>query len=180
MNTRSIRWTLEKHKPVHEVRRLLIDSVNGPGLTTLSQLIGTAHTDIATGTQYEVGQRADSLAQAWLKEGFESSSENGPPPYESLEGVIKIASILGHAQISIPNRLNPIGPVSLTQWRGLVPKNNGSYEYAFDGFYIHAQGALPPNHNLTCPKDVKEWPAFLAKVQALREAVGPPGKFLLL
>lgn len=176
MNTCSIRWTLEKNKPVHEVRRLLIHLVNGPGLTTLSQLIGTAHTVIATGTQYEVEQRADSLAQLWLKEGFESPSENSPPPYESLEAVVKISSIMGHTQISVPSRVNPIGAVPLTQWRGLVPKNNGSYEYAFDGFYIHAQGALPPNHNLMWPNDSKEWPAFLAKIKALREAVGPPGQ----
>ena len=180
MNAWSIRWTLEKHKPVHEVRRLLVHLVNGPGLTTLSQLIGAANTDIATGTQYEMEQRADSLARTLLKEGFESPSENSPPPYESLEAVIKISSTIGHTQISIPNRVNPIGAVPLTQWRGLVPKNNGSYEYAFDGFYIHAQGALPPNHNLTCPNDTKEWPSFLAKIKALREAVGPPGKFLLL
>jgi len=180
MNTRSILWTLERRKPVHEVRRLLIDSVNGPGLTTLSQLIGADHTDIGAGTQYEMEQRANLLAQTWLKEGFESPPENSSPPYESLEAVIKIASIMGHKQISIPNRLNPIGAVPLAQWRGLAPKNNGSYEYAFDGFYIYAQGALPPNHNLTWPKDTKEWSGFLAKAKALREAVGPPGKFLLL
>jgi len=46
--------------------------------------------------------------------------------------------------------------------------------------YIYAQGALPPNHNFAVPTDVKEWPAFLAKVKSLREAVGPSGKFLLL
>jgi len=173
-------WTLEKHKPAHEVRRLIIQLVNGPGETTLSQLIGAAQTDIATGTQYEMRQQADILAQAWLKEGFESPPENSPPPYESLDAVIKISSIMGHTQISIPNRLNPIGAVPLTQWRGLVPTNNGSYEYAYDGFYIHAQGALPPDHDLTVPTDIKEWPAFFAKVEAFREAVGPRGKFLLL
>jgi hypothetical protein len=165
---------------VHEVRRLLIDSVNGPGRTTLSQLIGTDHKDIDTGTQFEMEERANNLAQTWLKEGFESPTENSPPPYESLEAVIKISIIMGHNQLSIPTRLNPIGAVPLTQWHGLVPKNNGSYEYAFDEFYIYAQGALPPNHNLAAPTDVKEWPAFLAKVKARREAVGPSGKFLLL
>jgi len=180
MNTPSIRWTLEKHKPAHEVRRLLISFVNGPGLTTLSQLIGADHTNIATGTQFEMEQQADALAREWLKEGFNSLSENDPPPYESLEAVIKISVIKRHTQISIPNRVNPARAVPLVQWHGLVPKNNGSYEYAFDGFYIHAQGALPLNQNLTVPKDVKEWPAYLAKVKALREAVGPSGKFLLL
>jgi len=123
---------LERHKPLHEVRRLLIDSVNGLGRTTLSQLIGTDHKDIDTGTQFEMEERADNLAQTWLKEGFESPTENSPPPYESLEAVIKISIIMGHNQLSIPTSLNPIRAVPLAQWHRLVPKNNGSYEYAFD------------------------------------------------
>jgi hypothetical protein len=173
-------WTLERHKPVHEVRRLIIQVVNGPGETTLSQLIGAEHSVIKNGTEYDMRQQADALAQTWQNEGFKLVSETGPPPYDSLRAAIKIAAIMEYTSVLTPNRLNPAAATPLAQWHGVVPRNNGSYEYGFDGSYIHAQGALPPNHGLTVPKDTKELAAFFAKVEALREAVGPRGKFLLL
>lgn len=188
MNTRSIRRTLEKREPVHEVRRLLIHLVNGPGQTALSQLIGADHMNIDTGTQYDMEQEADGLAQAWVNEGFEAVPEDRVL-HEPLKATVVLVKLEGYTTVQDPRyqnlkdsrrRLNPFGEIPLDEWPGMTPKSGGGYLYAFVGGKIHAQPTLPPNHNLgAAPIGMKEYAAYMAKVLAMLKAVGPSGSFPL-
>ena len=67
MSTRpTLEYTLVKEKhPGRETRHLLIQATNGPGSTNLFQLNAGVKTDIATGKEYEMRQKAEALLYEW-------------------------------------------------------------------------------------------------------------------
>src|ERR1700720_2573443 len=71
-------------------RYLLVHSVNGPSDSTLRKFVHGALTEIDTGTEYEMNQRADALMREWASEGFRSPREN-EMVWESLERAITLA-----------------------------------------------------------------------------------------
>jgi hypothetical protein len=173
--------------PGTEVRHLLIYFVNGARETRLVQLSNGLETPIATGTQYEMSQKADAVARLWItNEGFKRPKENFV--FEPLERTVALAMKMGftivydpsYAKIDPPRSFNLTGAVPLNSWPGMTPKNGGGYVYAFDQMRLYARPTLPPNHELNVvPSDPKEVPAYLAKVSAFLETVGPFREFIL-
>lgn len=169
------------------MRHLLIDLVDGAHETNLVRLSDGLETPIATGTQYEMQQKADALVQLWItNEGFKLPP-NDKPVFEPLERTVALAMRMGFTIVWDPRfrkldrpPLNPTGAVPLATWPGLTPENGGGYEYAFDQMRLHARPTLPPGHELgIAPSDPKEFAAFVLKATALLDAVGPRGEFLL-
>ena len=184
--------TLVKQTPGdNEVRHLLIQESDGPGKTNLSQLTAGVQTPIATGTQFEMIQKADQLTQLWTaNEGFKFPKE-GTPVFESLDRTIALAKIMGYTTVydskyknltgPDPRRLNATGEVPLTGWPGQRSgKSGGGYEYAFEGMKIIANPALPRDHGLNmAPKTNEEFFAVMKQAIALKAAIGPTVEFLL-
>ena len=169
--------------PENEVRHLLIYPVDAPREMKLVQLSGAAETPLATGTEYEMRQKANALVQLWAAEGFKQQDK----VFETLERTVALAMRLGFRIVWDPRfqkmdrpPLNPTGAVPLEQWPGMTAKNGGGYVYALDQVQIHARPTLPPGHNLgVAPSDPKEFAAFMLKATALLETVGPFAEFRL-
>jgi hypothetical protein len=183
MNPRHILHTLKKRGAGKEVRHLLMDLTNGSGAAVLSQLVHGVETHIATGTEYEMGQKADALARDWVaNEEFEYAPDD-QPVFDSLKNTIALAAMMGHTFVydsRYKSSRNLIGEVPLTQWPGMTARNGGGYVYAFDGMKIIAEPTLPSNHGINMGfKTAKETTTSLRKIAALRETVGPRVEFLL-
>ena len=184
MSTRRILHTLLKQTHGGEVRHLLIHSVDSSRETNLSQLTAAVNIPIATGTEYEMGQRAETLSQDWIdNEGFRFPRER-ELVFEPLKHTIVLATAIGNTGVYDPKyqniQRNLTGKVPLSSWPGVTAKNGGAYEYAFDGMKIVAQPRLPPNHGLNLqPKTNEEFLVVLQKAVALRDAIGPTVEFLL-
>jgi hypothetical protein len=171
----------------NEVRHLLIYLVDGARETRLDQLSAGSETAIATGTQYEMEQKADALAQLWItNEGFKRQPQD-EFVFEPLERTVALAMKMGFTIVFDPSytkmdrpHFNLTGAVPLSTWRGMTPKNGGGYAYALDQMRLHARPTLPPNHELNVgPSDPKEFPAYLVKVSAFLKTVGPFAEFTL-
>lgn len=170
-----------------EARHLLIYSVDGARENKLTQLIAGVETPLAAGTQYEMRQFAAGLAQSWIAdEGFKRPPEN-QHVFEPLDRTITLALKMGFSVIyderfksmSAPP-FNLTGAVPLSTWPGMTPKNGGGYEYALGSVTLHARPTLPPGHGpLVAPTDGKEFAAFMLRMSASLDAVGPAVEFLL-
>lgn len=183
MSARQIVHTLKKDGPAKEVRHLLLNLENGPGAATLSQLINAIETPIAAGTQYEMGQKADEVAEVWrANEEFKYTSDNSPA-FDSLKNTIALAALMGHTFVydaRYKSQRDLIGEVPLSQWPGMTPKNGGGYLYAFDGMKIIAEPTLPPNHGISMEfKTPQQTLTVMKKIAELRDTVGPRVEFLL-
>jgi len=168
----------------HEVRHLLIHPVNGPKLTTLSQLVSGVQTEIAKGTQGEMDGQADALMREWAREGFRPKADR-EPVYEELGSTIKLAALMGYRVVYDPERRdvgrgNLTGAVTLAQWRGRSGKNGGGYQYAFTGSTIFAVPTLPPGHGINMtPASNEETVQVLQQSAKLLKTVGPSYEFVL-
>ncbi|MGD0790138.1 MAG: hypothetical protein ABR920_00080 [Terriglobales bacterium] len=183
-STPHILHTLEKKgSPRNEVRHLLIDLANGSGAAILSQVTNAVETHVATGTQFEMGQRADALAQDWTaNEGFKSSPQD-QRVFDSLKNTAALAMAMGYTIVYDPRFKNGrqlLGEVPLNQWPGMTPKNGGGYEYAFDRGWIFAEPTLPPNHGRNLQyRTNEEFLAVMKIILELKASVGDSGKFPL-
>jgi hypothetical protein len=149
-----------------------------PGAKTLSQITAGVHSEIATGTQFEMQQKEDELMRQWSSEGFKE--EQG---LESWGRTLMLLTAMGYHHLFDPKlvnveRLDLTGRVPLTQWSGRTAKGGGEYEYAFDGMKITAQPKLPSNTSLNY-KTTAELPKALLEISRLRESLGPTLTFLL-
>jgi hypothetical protein len=170
-----------------EVRHLLIDFVDGSRVTNLIQLSAGSETHLATGTEYEIGQKAEEFVRLWTAEGFKRHSPNDTQDlvYEPLERTVALAKRMGFISLYDSNgpRSNFAGVVPLEEWRGVTPKLAGSYDYALGWLKIHARPLLPANHPLTAtsaPTDANGFAAYLSNyTKVLDEVVGPFREFLL-
>ncbi len=171
----------------NQVRHLLIDLIDGARETQLVQLCAGVETPLATGTQYEMGQKADELAQLWAtNEGFKRPPE-GKLVFEPLERTVALAmkmgfTILYDTRYKRTDRppFNLTGAVPLRTWPGMTPQNGGAYAYAFDLMRLHAWPTLPPSHELyVAPSDPKELATYLVKVGTYLKTVGPAVEFVL-
>lgn len=183
MSTCQILHTLKKEIPGKEVRHLVLNLENGPGAAILSQLSNAVETPIATGTQYEMGQKANAVAEEWrANEEFNYTSDH-QLVFDSLKNTVALAALMGHTFVydaRYKSQRDLIGEVPLSQWPGLAPKNGGGYLYAFDGMTIIAEPTLPANHGIKMEfKTSQETLAVLKKVAELRDTVGPRVEFLL-
>src|SRR5258708_6517678 len=151
MGNPHILHTLKKEIPGKEVRHLLLDLKDGPGAAILSSLSNAVETPIAIGTQYEMEQRADALAEDWRgNEEFKYSSDD-QPAFDSLKNTIALAELMGHTFVydsRYKSKRDLIGEVPLAQWPGIAPKSGGGYVYGFDGMKIIAETILPPYHGI--------------------------------
>src|ERR1700685_4485108 len=106
----------------HQVRHLVVIPVAGSKVTVLMQLISGTHTEIATGTEYEMGQKADAVMQEWVEEGFRFQRER-EPAYENLKSAVTLAMLMGYKIVYDPTyvdvrRMNLTGAVPLAKWTG--------------------------------------------------------------
>jgi hypothetical protein len=167
-----------------DVRHLLIHSVEDPSATTLTQLVAGVQTLIATGTEYEMHQKANMLIREWSGDGFRHPDEHAPV-FESLQRTVALATAMGYRVVHDPQyvdqrKMNLTGEVLLTQWSGRTAKSGGNYEYAFDGTTIIAQPILPPNHGVDLqPATAAEFLTILRRARTLRDAFGPTVTFFL-
>lgn len=100
----------------HEVRHLVVVPVDGSEVTVLMQLVSGTQTEIATGTEYEMGQKADAVMQGWAGEGFRFQRER-EPAYEDLKSAVTLAMLMGYkvvydAAYADVRRMNLTGAVS--------------------------------------------------------------------
>jgi len=173
--------------PGNEVRHLLIYPVDGAREMRLVQLSDGVETPIGTGTQYEMREKASALASLWItSEGFKRPKEEFA--WEPLERTAVLAMRMGlttvydpsYAKIDPPRSYNLTGEVPLSTWPGMTPRNGGGYLYALDQTTLRARPTLPPNHELNVvPSDSKSVPAYLIKLSAFLETVGPFREFRL-
>jgi hypothetical protein len=175
--------TLTKGK---EVRHLLILFLNGSAATELVQLSDGFDSSIATGTEYEMKEKADSIVQLWVTQDNFARPREGFA-FESLARTIALAMKMGYttvydrsyAKMDRPP-FNLTGAVSLSTWPGMSPKNGGGYEYALDQMRLHARPTLPPSPEpLIAPSGGKEFAAFVLKHKAILDTVGPFAEFIL-
>jgi len=167
----------------HEVRRLIVRSVSGPGETILTQFRAGVPTEVVRGTEYETRKRADELAQEWTKtEGFRLTSDSNPI-FEPLAHVTALARFMGHKVVydgSFKDNRNLTGAVPLEQWPGMAANNGGGYQYSYTGTMILARPTLPPNHGSNIrPKTNEEMLDVMRKAVPILDAIGPAREFVL-
>lgn len=160
-----------------QVRHLLIHSVEGPSVNVLTKLVSGVPSEIATGTQYEMGQKADALMQEWAGEGFRYQRER-EPVYEDLKSTVALAMLMGYKVVFDPERvdvrrMNLTGAVPLAQWSGKSGKNGGGYQYAFTGMTILAGPTLPPGHGINMAPSQEETIQVMQQIINLQKTVGP-------
>jgi hypothetical protein len=166
---------MTKNSP-HQVRHLIVVPVDGSKVTLLMQLISGTQTEIATGTEYEMGQKADSVMQEWAKEGFRYQRER-EPAYEDLKSAVTLAMLMGYKVVYDPTyvdvrRMNLTGAVPLAKWPGRYGKNGGGYQYAFTGTTILASPTLPPGHGINMAPSTEEFIKTMRQTIELQKTVG--------
>jgi len=160
----------------HQVRHLIVVPVDGSKVTVLMQLISGTQSEIATGTEYEMGQTADSVMQEWAKEGFRYRRER-EPAYEDLKSTVTLAMLMGYKVVYDPTyvdvrRMNLTGAVPLAKWPGRSGKNGGGYQYAFTGTTILASPTLPPGHGINMAPSTEEFIQTMRQAIELQKTVG--------
>ena len=169
------------------MRHLLIEFVDGSRETKLVQLSNGVETYIGTGTEYEMGQKADELVRLWVtNEGFRHPRKN-EFAFEPLGPAKALAMKMGFTFLYDPRYrkmdrppFNVTGAAPLSTWPGMTPKNGGGYVYAFDLMTLYARPTLPPHHEpLVAPSGGQEFAAFALKAIAILKTVGPHAEFIL-
>jgi len=153
----------------HEVRHLIAVPVDGSKVSVLRQLASGTQTEIATGTEYEMGQKADSIMQEWAKGGFRYQRKR-EPAYEDLNSTVTLAILMGYKVVYDPTyvdarRMNLTGAVPLAKWPGCSDKNGCGYQYAFTGTTILASATFLPHHGINLASSAEEF------IQKMRQAV---------
>jgi hypothetical protein len=147
------------------------------------QLISGAQTEIATGTEYEMGQKADEVMQKWAGEGFRYQRER-EPVYEDLKSTVALAMLMGYKVVYDPTyvdmrRMNLTGAVPLAKWPGRSGKNGGGYQYAFTGTTLLASPTLPPGHGINMAPSTEEFIQTMRQATELQKTVGPFAEVIL-
>jgi len=133
MNDYPTLHTMVKDGPPYEVRHLLI-RVDGPSGTVLTRLVSGVRSDIGTGKQYEVEQKANALMEEWGGEGFRGLRDQ-ELAIEDLKSTVTLAMLMGYTVIYDPFSV----AVPLARW----PGRSGGYQYALKGMTIIASGHGP-------------------------------------
>ena len=160
----------------HQVRHLVVVPVDGSKVTMLMQLISGTQAEIATGTEYEMGQKADAVMQGWAGDGFRYQRER-EPAYEDLKSAVTLAMLMGYKVVYDPTyvdmrRMNLTGAVPLAKWPGRAGKNGGGYQYAFTGTTLLASPTLPPGHGINMAPSTEEFIQTMRQAIELQKTVG--------
>ena len=165
-----------------QVRRLLTIPENDE--VALLELSSGAEQVLATGTSYDIRQKAQAVAEQHISNGFKLHKEENV--FEPLAHIVALALRMGYTIIYDPRAkqvdhlpLNATGALPLKDWPGVQGKHGGSYEYAFDNMKIYARPnpVVPPH--LLKPKDTREFTASLLTIQRMRDQIGPSGEFII-
>ena len=167
----------------HQVRHLVVVPVDGSKVTLLMQLISGTQTELATGTQYEMGEKADTVMQQWAGEGFRFQRER-EPAYEDLQSAVTLAMLMGYKVVFDPNYVNVrqrnlTGAVPLANWPGRSGKNGGGYLYAFTGTTLLASPQLPPGHGINMAPSNEEFVQSMRRAMELQKTVGQFAELVL-
>jgi hypothetical protein len=172
-------------KAPYEVRHLLIRSIDGTRVTTLAQLISVSETLIATGTEYEMKQKAEALTEEWAREGFHFPSKN-EQAWDSLVALVALLTLMGYSVVYDPDYVNlqkgnVTGAVPLAQWPGKHGKKGGGYRYAFMGTTLLAWPTqLPAGHGINMePATSEEFMRTMQQAVKLQREIGPGYEFVL-
>jgi len=176
--------SLRKHPTLYTlnkgwtVRHLLIEG-DDPGAKTLSKLENGIRTVVATGTHYEMDQKAMSLIQEWCqKEDFKWKDDDAPV-WESRREIIALAKLMGHTSL-YDARYITAQAVPLDRWQGCRDKNGDDYQYAYNLTTIEAWPKVTAKHGINMKPATKE--EFLREMQKaieIRKDLGPEQKFML-
>ena len=167
-----------------EARHLLLHTPNGPSHATLQQFASGVVTDIGTGTEYEMNQKADSVMQEWARPGFRFPRKD-EQVFESLGRTTTLARLMGHSEVYDPEKYRDVrtgnltGAVSLADWPGRHGKNGGGYHYAFAGTKIIASPTLPPGHGINLAPSREEFVSTMRQIISLQKTVGLVTEFVL-
>jgi hypothetical protein len=158
---------------------LLIYEEDGPSKNVIRQLEGGVLTEIATGTQYEMRQKADELEKAWIDdEGFRSETAS---VFEPFDHAIALLKNMGYTAVfddryknMDPRRgaMNGTGKVPLSKWPGVAGRNGEKYQYSYEeNGTLRACPIVPPR--------VLKTAADILAAKAAQESIGPSFTFLL-
>lgn len=170
-----------------DARHLLIFFLNGSAETELIQVNAGVQSSIAIGTEYEMKQQAEAIAQVWMEDEKFTRLADDKFAFEPLDRTIALAIKMGFKSVydrhfikkEWPNP-NFTGEVPLSSWPGMTAKNGGGYLYALDQMRLHARPTLPESQEpLVAPSDGKEFAAFILKHKAILDTVGPFVEFVL-
>jgi hypothetical protein len=180
MNRHATVYTLHHRSTV---RHLLIEGDDN-GAKTLSKLEDGERTVVATGTHYEMDQKATSVMREWIKnEGFRYRKDGDPPVFESLEAIVALTTSVGYQHIYDPNyktMRNMLGQVPLAQWQGRKDTLGNDCEYGFTGTTIYVQPRVTANHGVNMkPKDNQELMETFRKAIAIRKSLGPEQELVI-
>lgn len=180
MNRHARVYTLHKGSAV---RHLLIEGDDNAA-KTLSKLEDGERTVVATGTHYEMDQKATSLMGEWMKnEGFKYRKDADPPVFESLKAVVALTTLVGYQHVYDPkckNMRNMTGLVPLAHWQGWKDTLGNDYEYGFTGTTIFVQPRVTANHGVNMrPKDNQELMETFRKAIAVRKSLGPEQELVI-
>ena len=168
--------TLRTLHRLSEVRHLLVQG-DDLGAQVLSSLINGVRTEIDRGPVYKMEEKADSLMQEWMKEGFEYRNESGPPVFEPLRDILALAKLMGYTSVTHRQHL---ASVPLDRWHGCKDRNDDDYEYGYTGLTIYAQPKVTAKHGVNMvPRTNEEFFAELKKAVQIRKGLGPDREFLL-
>ncbi len=167
----------------HQVRHLVVVPVDGSKVMVLMHLISGTQAEVATGTEYEMGQKADAVMQEWAGEGFRYQRER-EPAYEDLKSAVMLAMLMGYKVVYDPTyadvrRMNLTGAVPLAKWPGREGKNGGGYQYAFTGTTLLASPTLPPGHGINMAPSTEEFIQTMRQAIELQKTVGPFAELVL-
>jgi hypothetical protein len=173
-----ILYSLVKDELAREVRHLLLREVNGASDTALSYMAHGVNIGLESGTEYEMNQKAQSLAEQWKQQsGFRLPRKN-EKIFEPLVNIVQLARacafqfVYGNSSIA--------AAIPLERWKGLTGKNGAPYEYAFEGMKIIAQPVFPADHGLNLhPSTNAETIEMMKQVVELRNSIGPTEEFVL-
>ena len=143
-----------QNRSTGEIRRLILDRLDGSSVTQLVQFGAGPEIPVGKGTEFEMTERGDELTREWVTdEGYRRVPDN-ELVWETKDHIVPLLLRMGYKGLydesskSIsPGRqpLNLTGAVPLQKWPGLSARNGGEYRYAFDGQQLHANPTLPPH-----------------------------------
>jgi hypothetical protein len=175
VSTRPTLYTLDN---LLTVRHLLIEG-DDPGAKTLSKLENGVRTVVATGTHYEMDEKALALVQEWCQKEDFSWRNDDAPVWESLREIVALAKLMGHTSLHDAQRMfEPAVP--LDHWQGCRDKRGDDYQYAYTGTMIEAWPKVTAKHGISMAlSNTQEMAAQLAKIIEIRKGLGPERKFML-
>jgi hypothetical protein len=176
LNERPTLYTVEKGSTV---RHLIIEG-DDPAAKTLSKLENGVRTDVATGTHYEMDEKAMALIKDMCQKEDFSWKNDDAPVWESKREIVALLKLMGHTSLHDARDITT-PDIPLDRWQGCKDKNGDDYSYWYTGTTVVASPRVTAKHGISTvlSTNTQELMAQLAKIVKIRKALGPERTFLL-